>query len=209
MRHGSRAGADGGGAVNVAQLLKDLADREGPRGRVGGIVELKPTNTPRAGESDEATAARMRDDLGQPIELHIQTKPTNPKDAVGIKKAPMSTVPAPFIAAVGMAMMEGALKYGRHNYRAVGVRSSVYYDALMRHMMAWWEGQDIDPESGLSHLVKAAACLAVLHDSMTIGNLNDDRPPSHKDGWIDELNKVAADLIFKYPEPKAAFTRGL
>jgi hypothetical protein len=183
------------------------------------------TNTPRAGESAEATAARTAPRVGgevHPLTTEAETtythaftggltggtsKPTNPKDAVGIKKAPMSTVPAPFIAAVGMAMMEGALKYGRHNYRAVGVRSSVYYDALMRHMMAWWEGQDIDPESGLSHLVKAAACLAVLHDSMTIGNLNDDRPPSHKDGWIEPLNKVAADLIAKYPEPKAAFTK--
>lgn len=135
------------------------------------------------------------------------TKPTNPKDAVGIKKAPMSTVSAPFVAAVGVAMMEGALKYGRHNYRAAGVRSSVYYDALMRHMMAWWEGQDIDPESGLSHIVKAGACLAVLFDSLSIGNLNDDRPPAHKDGWMEELNAKAAALLEKFPEPKLAHTQ--
>lgn len=139
-----------------------------------------------------------RDHVAIPSGTPIDVKPTNPKDAVGIKKAPMSTVPAPFIAAVGIAMMEGALKYGRHNYRAVGVRSSVYYDALMRHMMAWWEGQDIDPESGMSHLVKAGACLAVLFDSLTIGNLNDDRPPAHKDGWIEELNGKAAALLKRY-----------
>lgn len=134
-------------------------------------------------------------------------KPTNPKDAVGIRKVGLSCVPAPFLLGVGAAMTEGALKYGRHNYREAGVRSSVYYDAVMRHMMAWWEGEDIDPESGLSHIVKAGAGLAVLHDSKTFGNLNDDRPPPHKDGWQVPLNKVAEALMAKYPVPKAAFTR--
>lgn len=56
-------------------------------------------------------------------------KPSNPKDTVGIRKAPMSTVSAAVMAEVGVAMLEGAAKYGRHNYRAVGVRASVYYDA--------------------------------------------------------------------------------
>lgn len=131
-------------------------------------------------------------------------KPTNPKDAIGIKKAAMSTVPAPFIMGVGAAMTEGALKYGRHNYREAGVRSSVYYDALMRHMMAWWEGEDIDPESGLSHLLKAAACLAVVYDSLSYGNLNDDRPPKHADGWQQSFNSIAEQLMAKYPVPKPA-----
>jgi len=133
-------------------------------------------------------------------------KPTNPKDAVGIRKAPMSTVSAPFLVGVGTAMMEGAVKYGRHNYRVAGVRSSVYYDAAMRHLMSWWEGEDIDPDSGLPHIIKAAACLAVLYDSLAYGNLNDDRPPPHKTGWLAPFNKVAGDLLDKFPEPKAAYT---
>lgn len=132
------------------------------------------------------------------------SKESNPKDAVGIKKVPLSTVPAPFVAEVGLAMLEGALKYGRHNYRAVGVRTSVYYDAVIRHLTAFWEGQDIDPDSGLPHIIKAAACLAVLRDSQIIGNVVDDRPPSHKDDWQADLNKKAAELIEKYPNPKEA-----
>ena len=39
-------------------------------------------------------------------------KETNPKDAVGIKKAPISTVSGAVMAELGLAMMEGALKYG-------------------------------------------------------------------------------------------------
>jgi len=131
-----------------------------------------------------------------------EKKDTNPKDAVGVRKVPMSTVPAPVLMEVGLAMLEGARKYGRHNYRDAGVRASVYYDALMRHIAAWWEGEDIDPDSGLSHIVKAIACLVVLRDSMFRGNWVDDRPPEVKEGWQKELNELAAKIIEKYPDPK-------
>lgn len=134
-------------------------------------------------------------------------KESNPKDAVGIKKVPFSTVPSGPIAEVGLAMLEGALKYGRHNYRAIGVRSSVYYDACLRHLTAWWEGQDIDPDSGLSHITKAAACLIVLRDSQLMGNSVDDRPPVYKDNWQSQLSEKAANLIDKYPNPKEAYVR--
>ena len=135
-----------------------------------------------------------------------ESKPTNPKDAVGIKKCPLSVVPAPVIMEAALGMMEGALKYGRHNYRVIGVRSSVYYDATIRHLMAWWEGQNSDPESGLPHLAKAISSLIVLRDSEMRGNMTDDRPPKSHSEWIDDLNKHAADLIKKYPEPKEAYT---
>ena len=130
-----------------------------------------------------------------------EKKDTNPKDAIGIGKAPLSTVPAPFMHAVGLAMMEGALKYARHNYRAAGIRYSVYYDAAMRHLTAWWEGEDIDADSGLPHPVKAAACMAVLFDAMVRENGTDDRPPKTPEGWLAAMNKHAADLLKKYPNP--------
>ena len=135
-----------------------------------------------------------------------EVKDTNPKDAVGTKKAPLSTLPAPVMFELGLALLEGARKYGRHNYRIAGVRASVYYDALMRHLGAWWEGEDIDPDSGLSHVIKAMACLVVLRDSMLIGNWKDDRPPKLKAGWVAELNKKAADIIEKYPDAKEPYT---
>lgn len=135
------------------------------------------------------------------------TKPSNPKDSVGIKKTPVSCVPAPVIAELGVAMLEGALKYGRHNYRVIGVRASVYYDAVMsRHMPLWWEGEDIDPDSGLSHITKAIASLTVLRDAMIRGTWVDDRPPKTKSGWMTGLDKKVVELLERYPEPKQAFT---
>lgn len=109
------------------------------------------------------------------------------------------------MAEVGVAMLEGALKYGRHNYRVIGVRGSVYYDATKRHLDSWWEGEDIDPDSGISHITKAIASLVVLRDSMIVGKFNDDRPPRVEDGWMDALNRKVSELIEKYPEPKAPY----
>jgi hypothetical protein len=130
-----------------------------------------------------------------------ETKPTNPKDALGIKKAPLSTLPTQVGFEVALAMLEGARKYGRHNYRSMGVKASVYYDACQRHLAAWWEGEDIDPDSGLSHIAKAAACLFVLRDSMLMENWEDDRPPQHPNRLnLTKLNELAEEIIEKYPD---------
>ncbi len=135
-------------------------------------------------------------------------KDTNPKDAVGIAKVPMSTVPSQVLMEVGLAMMEGARKYGRHNYRIAGVRSSVYYDAVFRHITAFWEGEWEDPDSGLPHLVKAIATLVVLRDAFITGNVVDDRPPvTQEKGWMQKLNAHAKALIEKYPNSLPAYTR--
>jgi len=135
------------------------------------------------------------------------TKNTNPKDAVGIKKVPFSVLPAPVIAEVGLGLLEGARKYGRHNYRVAGVRASVYYDAFFRHIMAWWEGEDIDSDSGLNHVTKAIADLMVLRDSMMRGNWKDDRPPKVKSGWVQGMNKKASEIIKKYPDALEPYTQ--
>ena len=95
------------------------------------------------------------------------TKDTNPKDSVGVRKwRQFSTVPFTVIWEIGVAMLEGARKYGLHNYRVSGVRASVYVDAAMGHITQYWEGEDIDPDSGLSHITKALASLAVMRDAM-------------------------------------------
>ncbi len=136
-------------------------------------------------------------------------KPTNPKDAVGIRKPRFySGVSGHVRRLVSIGMMEGAMKYGRHNYRPAAVRASVYYDATNEHLDSWWEGQDIDPDSKLNHVIKAICSLMVLADAIVTENLVDDRPPRTKD--IDEikaeLQPLVDELFRKYPEPKPAFT---
>lgn len=135
------------------------------------------------------------------------TKETNPKDAIGISKTPISTVSHVVLAELGVAMLEGALKYGRHNYRVSGVRASVYVDAMARHLMKWYEGEDIDPDSGLSHITKIIASAFVLRDAIIFDNWVDDRPPSAPEGFIASLDGIVAKLLEKYPEPVAPFTK--
>jgi len=129
----------------------------------------------------------------------------NPKDFVGASKAPLSTVSRRVMHELGLAMLEGECKYWRHNYRAAPVRAMIYLDALDRHLSAWIEGQDTDPDSGLSHLVKAMACLAIMRDAQLYGSLIDDRPPAQADpNWMAALNTKAREII----EATAKYTRG-
>lgn len=129
----------------------------------------------------------------------MDQKPTNPKDRIGIAKAPQSVVPQNVLAEVGVGMLEGALKYGPHNYRESGVRASVYYDAARRHLDDWWEGADLDDQSGvaLSHITKAICSLVVLRDAMLNDMWTDDRPPASCP-YRDEVNRMAKELIELY-----------
>jgi hypothetical protein len=70
----------------------------------------------------------------------------------------------------------------------MGVRASTYYDAHRRHITAWFEGEDVDIDSGLPHLCHAIACLAIIIDAGAAGKLNDDRQyPGGYRGYIDSM----------------------
>jgi len=101
----------------------------------------------------------------------------NPKSAFGMKKPPLHLVPDPPLIELAMVMGLGARKYGAFNWRQTEVAASVYVAAARRHMAAWFDGENIDDESGASHLAHAAACLFILLDAMAVGKLVDDRPP--------------------------------
>lgn len=74
-----------------------------------------------------------------------------------------------------LGLLDGALKYGRTNWRATPVRASIYVDAARRHLAAWYEGEDADRDSGIPHLGHALACLAILVDADACHTLLDDR----------------------------------
>lgn len=122
----------------------------------------------------------------------------NPKRAAGLCKAPASYLSAAVQLEEGLALLEGGLKYGGYNYRVAPVRASDYYDAMKRHLAAWWEGQDLDPDSlvGLHHLTKLRASAHVLRDAMLCDMFIDDRPPARlPPDWMEEMNAKARALI--------------
>lgn len=58
----------------------------------------------------------------------------------------------------------GAEKYEPDNWKVVPDSKRRYFDALQRHVWAWKEGEQIDPESGRHHLAHALCCLMFLYE---------------------------------------------
>lgn len=100
----------------------------------------------------------------------------NPKTQYGDGKPQMQLVPPVVLVHMGEVMRLGAEKYGPYNWRERTVSSSVYAGAMHRHLAAWYDGEDLDPESGAPHLAHIMACAAILLDAQSIDRLNDDRP---------------------------------
>lgn len=105
-------------------------------------------------------------------------KPTNPKDAIGVTKLPLHLVPDTLTVYASLGFLEGALKYGKFNWRKASVRLSIYLDALERHLTKFRNGEWADQKSGVPHLSNALSCIGIILDAHLCGKLVDDRPPA-------------------------------
>lgn len=124
-------------------------------------------------------------------------KPSNPKDAFGSAKIDLGLVPDTLAICAARGFLEGALKYGRFNWRVAGVRSSIYRAALNRHVAKWWNGQDHDQKTRVHHLDNAIACLGILRDAELYGMLDDDRPPCpDPDAMAKFIDGAEVDVAF-------------
>lgn len=101
----------------------------------------------------------------------------NPKTRFGVAKPPFHLIPATALAHEACAFRDGARKYGPYNWRDQAVSSTTYMAAALRHIEAWFNGEQVAQDSGVHHLAHARACLAILIDAAECGKLNDDRPP--------------------------------
>lgn len=77
-------------------------------------------------------------------------------------KAQLDLVPRELPEAAARAFTFGATKYRRGGWLVGKLSQGRIIAALLRHVFAYSNGEDTDPESGLSHLDHAAACLAML-----------------------------------------------
>ena len=71
--------------------------------------------------------------------------------------------------------MKGAKKYERGNYLKGGKPATEYIDCMLRHITAWQNGEDFDPESGCSHLGHVVWNALALCDFFHSHNCVDDR----------------------------------
>jgi hypothetical protein len=78
-------------------------------------------------------------------------------------KVRLDLLPVLPLMAVARAFEFGAKKYGEYNYsEGDGLEASRLYAAALRHLFAWWAGEDTDRESGESHLAHAVCCILIL-----------------------------------------------
>ena len=89
-------------------------------------------------------------------------------------KPRIDLIPHEFITQTAEVLTVGANKYGANNWRA-GADWSRYFSAMQRHLWAFKSGEDLDPETGLSHLAHAACCLSFLMAYQSRGLGSDDR----------------------------------
>ena len=104
--------------------------------------------------------------------------PDDPKRSAGAAKCPLQLLPPGAIHQAAWVLQLGAQKYGAWNWRSAEILGSTYVAAAMRHLMAWWDGELTDPESGRSHLAHVAACMLIALDAEEHGTLALDHPPT-------------------------------
>lgn len=146
--------------------------------------------------------AEARENITSAAAFIADSKPTNPKDIIGSDKIPFHLWPETASILGSLGLLEGALKYGRANWREAGVRASIYYDALRRHMNAWFEGEDADPDSGLPHEAHMLACIAIIIDAKAAGKFVDDRQYRGRGyrAFIDKMTAHVKRIKAKYAD---------
>ena len=107
----------------------------------------------------------------------------NPKTRAGAAKpALFSVIPTAALLHLGEVMKLGAKKYGAFNWRETKVPIETYIDAAGRHLLSFQDGEDHDPESGMSHLAHVMACCSIIIDAMENEMADDDRPKPGRTG---------------------------
>lgn len=79
------------------------------------------------------------------------------------EKNRLDLLSAPWIEGVGLVLTFGAHKYAAHNWRK-GIAQSRLLGAGLRHMFKHLAGENMDPETGLSHLLHASCCLMFAYE---------------------------------------------
>lgn len=114
-----------------------------------------------------------------------RAKDPNTGGEKGRKPECFGLVPLSAVGEIATVYDYGSRKYAAHNWRK-GYPYSWSFDALLRHLTAWWEGEENDPESGLCHLAHAGFHILALLWFKKHGKGTDDR-------YVREANQPTKD----------------
>lgn len=106
-------------------------------------------------------------------------------------KLQWSLLPWQAVKEIVAVLTFGARKYAPDNWKKVENPKDRYFDAMMRHIEAWKEGEQRDPESKLHHLAHACCC-ALFMMWFEI---------RHQTGWftIELKSRTTGTFIYEVP----------
>lgn len=89
-------------------------------------------------------------------------------------KEGVDQIPPEVLLEWGKVFNYGEKKYARDNWKK-GTEWYQFYGSALRHLYRFWQGEDIDPESGLPHLAHALWNVGCLRYYQLNGLGNDTR----------------------------------
>jgi hypothetical protein len=128
----------------------------------------------------------------------------------GTKPQALDLVPPMPLLKLAEHYAKGAEKYASHNWRR-GYEWSKAYAAMMRHALAFWGGEDLDPETGTPHMAAVAFHAFTLLQFAVDYPEFDDRykaadkagePALNIDEWVGEIAKAKFRAAGLLPEPR-------
>ena len=155
----------------------------GPIERVPGVAIYKfrdPYSHRTYNESGEILSMKENAaDLMEDVEVDEAriVNQNKPELSVGYKadkeKSRTDLLSSKWLLGVGEVLRFGATKYHDNNWRK-GIATSRLMAAAQRHLLAYNDGEDLDPETGLSHLLHLSCCVMFAYElSLTKPELDD------------------------------------
>jgi len=115
--------------------------------------------------------------------------------AKGVKPAQFDLLPWGALTEVAEHYAKGAEKYEKHNMRK-GYEWSKSFSAAMRHLTQFWQGEDIDEETGSKHLAAVVFHALTMMEFMETHREYDDRyRPNPQSVDLDVDNLTSATFI--------------
>lgn len=142
-------------AERIYKTIIDLVNEL--NGELGGVVDERGNILFTKGDTI-GILHQLKEDWSA-----LETTDTDQSAKADKGKLELSLVNPELVKAVAEVRMYGTEKYGdSENWRKVEPKR--YVDALYRHLLAYIEGNEVDEESGLSHLAHMACNLSFLLD---------------------------------------------
>lgn len=169
----------------VSEALKELFNFvvDG-QGTIEGVpvaisgINFEYGEFPHAAPKEETVAAVVEKRLETISSGNTEIRVVDPDTGAekGSKSVRMDLVPVAPLWELARHYGRGAEKYEDRNWEK-GYDWSLSYAALTRHLLAFWNGEDIDEESGSKHIIAVAWHAFALAQFMETHPEKDNRPP--------------------------------